>query len=95
MDSKGRAIDNRIIERFFRSIKYENIYLSEYESLKDLKAGVYDYIDFYNNKRLHQSLDYKTPAEVYFNDSFPHFPLLQIEKANGEKNVLALDRVKV
>ena len=71
MDSKVRAIDNGIIERFFRSIKYENINLIEVESLKILKAGVYDYIDFYNNKWLHQSLDYKTATEVYFSDSFP------------------------
>ena len=66
MDSKGRAIDNRIIERFFRSLKYENIYIYEYENIKDLKKGIDDYVKYYNNRRLHQSLDYNTPYEVYY-----------------------------
>ena len=66
MDSVGRAIDNVIIERFWRSIKYENIYLSNYESIQEVKIGVKDYIHFYNYKRLHQSLKYITPSEFYF-----------------------------
>jgi len=65
MDSKGRAIDNRIIERFFRSLKYENIYIYEYESIKELKKGIDDYVKYYNNRRLHQTLNYNTPYEVY------------------------------
>lgn len=69
MDSKGRAIDNRIIERFFRTIKYENIYPYEYSSLLQVKKGIGEYIQFYNYKRLHQTLDYLTPAEVYFGNS--------------------------
>ncbi|QGP54903.1 putative transposase OrfB [Piscirickettsia salmonis] len=67
MDGKGRATDNIAIERFWRSAKYENIYLSEYANIKELKAGVTEYIEFYNNKRFHQTLDYKKPMDVYCN----------------------------
>lgn len=66
MDSVGRAIDNIIIERFWRSIKYEDIYLSDYQTIQEVKIGVHKYMNFYNNKRLHQSLDYMTPSEIYF-----------------------------
>jgi putative transposase len=65
MDSKGRAIDNIYIERFWRSIKYENIYLKAYETGKELYQGVHDYIEFYNKKRSHQSLNYLVPSELY------------------------------
>lgn len=67
MDSKGRAIDNVIIERFWRSIKYENIYLNEYNTIPEVIQGVNGYVDFYNQKRPHQSLNYKTPKEIYLN----------------------------
>jgi len=66
MDSKGRALDNIFIERFWRSLKYEDIYLKEYHSLSELRDGLKNYFYFYNNRRGHQSLAYKTPAEVYF-----------------------------
>jgi len=65
MDSKGRAIDNIYIERFWRSIKYEHIYLFAYENGNDLWRGIHSYIDFYNQKRVHQSIDYKTPKSLY------------------------------
>lgn len=65
MDGKGRAIDNIFIERFWRSIKYENIYLYAYENGVTLFKGVKDYMQFYNNKRPHQNLHYKTPAVIY------------------------------
>jgi putative transposase len=67
MDSKGRALDNIFIERFWRSLKYEDIYLNDYQSITELRDGLKNYFDFYNNRRGHQSLKYKTPAEVYFN----------------------------
>ncbi|MBZ0198871.1 MAG: integrase core domain-containing protein [Ignavibacteriaceae bacterium] len=67
MDSKGRALDNIYIERFWRSLKYEDIYLNDYRSITELRNGLQNYFDFYNNRRIHQSLGYKTPAEVYFN----------------------------
>jgi len=66
MTGKGRCADNIYIERFWRSFKQEEFYLNEYETIKDLKVAIRAYIEFYNRKRWHQSLDYKTPAEVYF-----------------------------
>ena len=65
MDGKGRAIDNIFIERFWRSIKYEDIYLKAYENGVALYHGVSNYMQFYNTKRLHQSLGYKTPETFY------------------------------
>jgi putative transposase len=67
MDGKGRAIDNIFIERLWRSLKYEEVYLNNYESVADAAAGIRNYFDFYNNERLHQALNYKTPNEVYKN----------------------------
>ncbi len=66
MDGKGRCHDNIYIERFWRSIKYEAIYLNEYDDFDELKKGVDHYIKFYNSKRYHQSLNYETPENVYF-----------------------------
>jgi putative transposase len=66
MTGKGRCLDNVYIERFWRSFKREEFYLNEYESVKDLRKAISAYIDFYNQKRWHQSLGYKTPASVYF-----------------------------
>lgn len=69
MDSKakGRATDNIIIERFWRSIKYEDVYLNEYQNIFELELGIDKYIKFYNEKRFHQSLNYKTPNYIYKN----------------------------
>lgn len=67
MDGKGRALDNVYVERLWRSVKYEDIYLNDYESVLDLRRGVSRYFSFYNTQRFHQSLDYQTPDEVYFN----------------------------
>lgn len=66
MNSKGRAIDNIYIERFWRSIKYEHVYLFAYENGNDLWHGIHSYIDFYNQKRAHQSINYLTPKALYF-----------------------------
>ena len=66
MDGRGRALDNIFIERFWRSLKYEEVYLHDYETVQEAKTGIKSYFDYYNNERQHQSLDYKTPAEVYF-----------------------------
>ena len=65
MDGKGRWIDNVIIERFFRNLKYEAIYLNPANNVKELIFQLKNYIEFYNNQRLHQGLDYKTPREVF------------------------------
>lgn len=68
MDGKGRAADNAITERFFRSLKQEKIYRFEYETPKQVRQGIAEYIDEYNYVRPHQSLEYRTPAEVYFGE---------------------------
>ena len=70
MDGKGRALDNVYIERLWRSLKYENIYINDYENLKELKGGVKMYFEFYNTERYHQSLGYETPDVVYFSDEW-------------------------
>jgi len=66
MDGKGRATDNICIERFWRSIKYEEIYLNEYKNMKVLKKAIEKYMIKYNSKRLHSAIDYRTPNEVYY-----------------------------
>jgi len=66
MDGIGRATDNIAVERFWRSVKCERIYLNEYDSIVELKVDIADYINFYNHKRFHQSLDYKKPMDVYY-----------------------------
>jgi len=66
MDGVGRATDNICIERFWRSIKYEEIYLNEYKNMKVLRKAIEKYMDAYNRKRLHSAIDYKTPNEVYY-----------------------------
>jgi len=66
MDGKGRATDNICIERFWRSIKYEEIYLNEYKNIKSLNQAIEKYMNSYNKKRLHSAIGYKTPNEVYY-----------------------------
>lgn len=66
MDGKGRWVDNVFVERFWRSMKYEDIYLKAYENVKELKTGLTEWCSKYNKERQHQSLDYKTPNEVYY-----------------------------
>jgi putative transposase len=65
MDGVNRALDNIFIERFWRSLKYEDIYLNDYRTMIELKAGVKRYMEFYNGERFHASHDYQTPNEVY------------------------------
>lgn len=67
MDGRGRALDNIFVERLWRTVKYEDIYLKDYESVPALTIGLGRYFPFYNDERLHQSLDYRTPEEVHFN----------------------------
>jgi len=67
MDGKGRWRDNVFIERLWRSVKYEDIYLKSYSSMKEVKRGLTKYFKFYNQKRWHQNFDRRTPAMVYFN----------------------------
>jgi len=65
MDGTGRCLDNVFVERLWRSVKYEDIYLKGYEVVPQLHAGLSVYFPFYNTERPHQSLDYRTPAVVY------------------------------
>jgi len=67
MDGRGRAIDNIFIERLWRSVKYEEVYLRDYATIAEARLALTDYFDKYNLHRLHQSLGYLTPAEVHFN----------------------------
>lgn len=67
MDGKGRATDNICIERFWRSAKVEKIYLNEYFKISDLKNDVKEYIEFYNYRRFHETLNYKKPMDIYYN----------------------------
>lgn len=68
MDGKGRALDNIFVERLWRSLKYEDIYLKDYASVKEARNGIDKYFCFYNNERLHQSLGYRCPRDVFFGD---------------------------
>ncbi len=65
MDGRGRCLDNVFVERLWRTVKYEDVFLRGYESVPELERGLRAYFAFYNEARLHQSLGYKTPAEVY------------------------------
>ena len=67
MDGKGRWCDNVFVERFWRSIKYEEIYLHAYDSVSEARSGIGQYIQFFNNRRPHSSLQAQTPDQVYFN----------------------------
>lgn len=78
MDSKGRALDNIFIERFWRTIKYEHLYLRAYEDGRELHDGLSNYFRFYNQDRKHQSLGYQTPAAWY------------TKGVEGEKSAIAL-----
>jgi putative transposase len=66
MDGRGRVFDNIFVERLWRTVKYEDIYIKEYATVPALAAGLHDYFQLYNYERPHQSLGYRTPADVYF-----------------------------
>jgi putative transposase len=65
MDGRGRALDNIFVERLWRTVKYEYVYLQEIQSVHEVRLGLQDFFHFYNHERFHQSLDYRTPAQVY------------------------------
>lgn len=66
MDGRGRCMDNIFTERLWRTVKYENVYIKSYQDFNEAQAGLTEYFKFYNERRRHQSLDYRTPASVYF-----------------------------
>jgi putative transposase len=71
MDGRGRALDNIFVERLWRTVKYEEIYLKDYLGVAECRQGLEEYFPFYNRERPHQALDYQTPWEVYQGDRKP------------------------
>lgn len=71
MDGKGRALDNIFTERLWRTVKWEEVYLHDYATPRDARRSLTTYLEFYNHSRLHQALDYRTPAEVYIGTPTP------------------------
>ena len=69
MDGKGRWVDNVFVERLWRSVKYEDVYLRAYETPTELRAGLARYFGFYNTRRRHSALDRRTPDAVYFDQA--------------------------
>ncbi len=78
MDGRGRYLDNIFVERFWRTLKYEDIYLREYATAKEASEGIARYLDFYNHLRPHQALGYRTPAEVHAIGAKPTSPPIQL-----------------
>lgn len=66
MDGRGRYLDNIFTERLWRTVKYENIFIHDYQNIEEARIGLTQYFQFYNHRRIHQSLNYKTPAQIYF-----------------------------
>lgn len=69
MDGRGRCMDNIFTERLWRTVKYEDIYIHDYQNIDEARIGLTEYFQFYNHRRIHQSLDYQTPAQIYFPDN--------------------------
>lgn len=95
MDSKGRALDNIFTERLWRSLKYEEVYLHDYQSPKEARLGISRYLDFYNHERLHQSLGYRTPAEVYFGSAQHTDTAADTQQALIEERGCSLDQARI
>lgn len=72
MDGKGRVFDNIFIERLWRSVKYEEVYLNDYKTVMDAVNGIGRYLSIYNHERLHQALNYRTPAEIHSGELISH-----------------------
>jgi len=79
MDSKGRYTDNLFIERLWRSLKYEEVYLKAYTGGREARVGIGSYLDFYNMERPHQALSYRSPAEVFMNANHEASPADLVE----------------
>jgi putative transposase len=76
MDGRGRAMDNIFVERLWRTVKYEEVYLKDYENVREAVESLRHYFLFYNRERIHQSLGYQTPAQVYFQKSIGENPAM-------------------
>jgi putative transposase len=85
MDGKGRCLDNIFIERFWRSVKYENVYLNDYQNIPEAREGLGKYFGFYNFERFHQGLGNKTPGQVYSqNEGVSRYGLIRLSGVVGE-----------
>ncbi len=84
MTGKGRCLDNIYIERFWRSFKQEEFYLNDYQSVSELQKAIAAYIEFYNHRRWHQSLDYKRPADVYYGNAEGEKPMDMWTSPSGQ-----------
>lgn len=85
MDGRGRVFDNIFIESLWRSVKYEEVYLHSYGNVREAREGLGRYFRFYNTERLHESLGYRTPREVYFGAGINHngqAALIHLEEAH-------------
>jgi putative transposase len=93
MDGRGRALDNIFVERLWRTVKYENVYLKKYGTMQELLLGLTDYFQFYNQARFHQSLGYATPEHVYASASGGGAKI--VDKFGGEKKAPAIEIKKL
>jgi len=79
MDGRGRVYDNIFVERLWRSVKYEEVYLHDYQTVQEARAHLSDYFQFYNNERPHETLGYRTPHEFYFGTKATLVPASEAE----------------
>lgn len=93
MDGRGRALDNIFVERLWRTVKYENVYLKKYSTMQELLLGLTDYFQFYNQERFHQSLGYATPNQVHVSACGGGATI--VDKFGGEKHTAALEAKKL
>lgn len=89
MDGRGRALDNILVERLWRTVKYENVYLMEYAIVPDLITGLTAYFEFYNYERLHQSLGYRNPSKCVWRPRHDGDALMKCEAGEVEYAVCA------
>ena len=95
MDGKGRAHDNIFVERLWRSVKYECVYLNGYQSIPEARDGLENYFEFYNKERFHQALNYKTPCEVYDGENGGYKTITEIANSCCRSNVVEFQSVAV
>jgi len=102
MDGRGRALDNIFVERLWRSVKYEDVYLKGYATLGELTLGLTEYFGYYNRERPHQALSYRTPNQIYLSgqgggasvaDHFGEEPPQAITTTTGQRRAAARDEM--
>jgi putative transposase len=93
MDGKGRALDNVFVERLWRTVKYEEVYLRDYTSPREARAGLSAYFQFYNHERPHRSRGYRTPAEAYFAQIPGPLTTTHLPRGGGDETHHACDLV--